>query len=279
MKRKLLLLMAPLMAASFANAQSYFSASGGGAPNWTMTDYTGGTTVTLADIQAENKIVLYDYYFTTCFYCGQAVSPLEEILTEHGPDGTNTLEVFSLDVNPGTHGTKSIDEYRTEHGATNLYFDIETDYASEYTAWFYSPFSGGGGSSYGTPHFIAVCPDGTWESLFQDEVFPGSASTIQSDIEDHLNSACPSAALNLITLDKETIELTVVPNPTTDYVTINTHAETTAELTVTNMMGKVVHTGEVTEEITLDVTDYAKGVYIVNVQSEGTSVTERFIVK
>jgi len=74
--------------------------------------------------------------------------------------------------------------------------------------------------------------------------------------------------------------LKIYPNPVRDRaeVEINTNAPYT--LTVTNIMGQVVHTVKGQEsKVTLNVANYPAGVYIVNVKTTTATASQKLIVK
>lgn len=267
-----------VLAVPMANAQ-FFDDSGSGAVDWTMTDWTGETTLTLSEEQDAGKIVLYDYFFTTCFYCTVSAPELEDIYVEHGPLGSNTLEIISLDVDAGTHAVKPLDEYITEFGVSNPIFDLDTDYAGENYAWFYAPYADpDAGPSYGLPHFIAVCPDGSWKSLFQTEIFPGSGASVNTALREFLNSSCPGVFLDVISLDEKEL-LTVSPNPTSDILNIKFTSEELLDVSVMNMVGEVVFSSQMTYNLEINVSDFPKGIYVVNVTGENGMKQEKFIVQ
>ena len=81
--------------------------------------------------------------------------------------------------------------------------------------------------------------------------------------------------------EKEIIEnLKVYPNPATYKAVINVGTENPYTLTVTNMMGQVVHTEKgQTGEVHLNVANYPAGIYIVNVRTAHASASQKLIVK
>jgi len=79
---------------------------------------------------------------------------------------------------------------------------------------------------------------------------------------------------------KPTVNATIYPNPAVNgivNVRVDTHAPYT--LTVTNIMGQVVHTMKAQNEAKLNVSNYAPGIYIVNVRTANAVTSQKLIVK
>lgn len=81
-------------------------------------------------------------------------------------------------------------------------------------------------------------------------------------------------------------EMKIYPNPASDQVTLNVISKETthANLSVTNLMGQVVYTQNVSLETgsnqyELNVTNFAAGFYLVNVRTNAGSTTQKLIVK
>jgi len=85
---------------------------------------------------------------------------------------------------------------------------------------------------------------------------------------------------NKIVETKPVINATIFPNPAVDgivNVKVDTHAPYT--LTVTNIMGQVVHTMKAQNEVKLNVSNYVPGIYIVNVRTANAVTSQKLIVK
>jgi len=74
--------------------------------------------------------------------------------------------------------------------------------------------------------------------------------------------------------------LKIYPNPVNDRATIEVGTDNPYTLTVTNIMGQVVHTEKGQKnKVELNVANYPAGVYIVNVKTAGATASQKLIVK
>ncbi|MBR4488695.1 MAG: T9SS type A sorting domain-containing protein, partial [Bacteroidales bacterium] len=74
-------------------------------------------------------------------------------------------------------------------------------------------------------------------------------------------------------------DITLFPNPARDIVTLRTNV-TDADCTVTDMSGKVVlsATADQSSDLQINVSQWAAGVYFVNLRSNGTTVTKKLVI-
>ena len=282
MKKTLLSLTAVLLLGiTAANAQHFFNDNGGAgtAVDWTMTSYTetGSKSVHLQTELNAGKIVLMDYFYTTCFYCQVSAPELEDIYGNYGPLGSNKLEIVSLDVNNTTHGSKTITQYMSDFGGTNPIFDIKS-YGS-YSSWFYSaPYHTNQQTSYGLPHFIAICPDGSWASLHQDQAFPASSSAVNASLRNLLSNTCPNVVLDVATID-EGVKVAISPNPASSALNVYYSSNNEVSINLVNTLGEVVYTGTMNSEIKIDVSQLPKGLYFVTITDDAERITKKVIVQ
>jgi hypothetical protein len=96
-----------------------------------------------------------------------------------------------------------------------------------------------------------------------------------------------SALLTSLTLAnneiKEKSEITMFPNPTSDFFTLSNLESTNYDVTIFDISGKAVQSNEnrtVSENgtLTIPVSNLAKGVYMVNIASGKSSLTKQLIV-
>ena len=70
----------------------------------------------------------------------------------------------------------------------------------------------------------------------------------------------------------------VYPNPATNRITIKTKQLNKATLNITNVLGELVYTANITNTNTaIDISTYPKGVYFVNVKSDTQSMNRKFV--
>ncbi len=264
--------------ATTVNAQKFFNDNGaaGTAVDFTMTSYseTGSKQVHLQTELNAGKIVLLDYFFTTCFYCQVSAPELEDIYTDFGPTGSNKLEILSLDVNTSTHSSTSVASYISTYSVSNPMFDI----ASHTSTFYGAPYHTNSVTSYGLPHFIAICPDGSWASLHQDDAFPASSSAVNASLRSLLTSTCPGVALDVVTIDPA-VKVAISPNPATNNLTVNYTNNNTVTVNMVNVLGETVYTATMNSEITIDISKFNKGIYFVNIIDNNEKVTQKVIVQ
>lgn len=76
------------------------------------------------------------------------------------------------------------------------------------------------------------------------------------------------------------IEMTIKPNPATDNVFITLKATTTrSDLVISDITGKEVLRKSFTNNTNVDISSFAKGVYIINILNDNNTYSEKMIVK
>ncbi len=90
----------------------------------------------------------------------------------------------------------------------------------------------------------------------------------------------PCIAVYNVGMDENILEADLFPNPTSDILTIQFPNETTLEtIIVTDLTGRIVHSEEniTTQTYLIDLAKEAKGIYYVNLSTNGTKQTLRLI--
>jgi len=109
---------------------------------------------------------------------------------------------------------------------------------------------------------LTIC-DATWSDglrCYEDSVF-GFYSTGVTSTCDYVYVL----GLNDVNINEEIV--TLFPNPATNYLTIETPQQTTIE--ISNIQGQIIKTLETKENKTnVDVSGFARGVYIINVETD-----------
>lgn len=114
------------------------------APNLELTDLNG-VTHNLYDYLEEGKSVLLDFFIVNCTPCQNSAPHLEELWNTYGTNGTNQLEIISIEVydNSNQIVTEAMNEWGVNNPVVNLDAIPEE----------YLPFL----QSY--PHYFMICPD------------------------------------------------------------------------------------------------------------------------
>jgi len=72
----------------------------------------------------------------------------------------------------------------------------------------------------------------------------------------------------------------IYPNPATDVINISNSLDTIENITITDLNGRVVkETTLGTEQVQINISDLAQGVYILNATSNGKAITEKIVKK
>ncbi|HAS36745.1 MAG TPA: hypothetical protein DCS15_09675 [Flavobacteriales bacterium] len=279
---KHLFLAGALIAGSqIAEAQNFFKDEGaaGTAADFTMTSYaeSGSVEINLQDELDAGKVVLLDYFFTTCFYCQYSTPELDDIYQELGPDGSDQLEIVSLDVKTSTHATKSIADFRTEFGANNPMFDMKA-YGSYNTAFMSSsPYRNPTGpTSYGLPHFIVICQDGSWKSMHQADAFPATSSEVNASLRTLLDH-CTINAVGTVELNDENT-LSVTMDQAARILNLDYNSNSDVQVEVINILGSVSYSGTMNSEASIDVSALQSGIYFVSVIDGGDKMVEKVVI-
>jgi uncharacterized repeat protein (TIGR02543 family) len=96
------------------------------------------------------------------------------------------------------------------------------------------------------------------------------------------NIAISAIDKNVLSLETSTIEnnrISIYPNPAKNriYISSNTIID---EILVYNIFGKIVHKSSKSDNsLTIDISDYAKGIYVVRVFTDGNSQTKKIVKK
>ena len=86
---------------------------------------------------------------------------------------------------------------------------------------------------------------------------------------------------NLSDLEDETLavkSISIYPNPTTGDLTIAL-GENVANVTITDVIGKVISSQKASGDLFVDVSSYNTGIYLVNIVTENDSYTEKVVLK
>jgi len=73
-------------------------------------------------------------------------------------------------------------------------------------------------------------------------------------------------------------QISIYPNPAQDYILLNSSGK--GVMQIFDMTGKIVYTSNITNTTQLvDVRNFVKGVYIVNVTSEANTFTKKIVIE
>ncbi len=123
------------------------------APNFTMTS-TDGETYNLHDQLDSGKVVVLDFFSTTCGTCQTGVPTVEKIWTEVLSEG-NKGWVWAIEI--GYHDEIQIDEFFNEYGGTFPAFSVvEDDSIINPDFGFDVPYA---------PQYFVVCPDYKYQNV------------------------------------------------------------------------------------------------------------------
>lgn len=79
---------------------------------------------------------------------------------------------------------------------------------------------------------------------------------------------------------KASVNLSVYPNPATDYVLLTLSGSSAdAEVTITDVLGKEIANEKFSGSKKFNVRDFKNGVYVMSIVSNGNTYTKRFVIK
>lgn len=110
-----------------------------------------GQTYDLGELQAQNYILIFDFWATWCGPCLGSIPGLEEIWDAHGPLGDQTYMIFSIETDQSTSNEQAIiDQYGIQNPV--IVGNNSTSVKSSEFAYQGS-----------IPYFTVVCPNGNWK--------------------------------------------------------------------------------------------------------------------
>lgn len=82
-----------------------------------------------------------------------------------------------------------------------------------------------------------------------------------------------------LSVEQNTIaNLTIFPNPTTDFITVNGFLGT-SKMSIFDTLGKELLTKEVTTNETIDVSTFKSGIYFLVVENQGENLTQKIVIQ
>lgn len=121
------------------------------APNIAFTDLDG-VTHNLYDYLDSGKSVLLDFFILNCTPCEQAANHMDNFWQDYGPNGTNQLQIISLEVY--NNSDEAVQETTSSWGINNPIINLDNIPEA------YLPFI----NVY--PNYIMICPDRSMEIIY-----------------------------------------------------------------------------------------------------------------
>ncbi|MEE4257280.1 MAG: T9SS type A sorting domain-containing protein [Bacteroidales bacterium] len=244
--KKLTLLLILLLTIKFASGQTQLDT----ALNFSVKDIYGNT-IELFEILDEGKIVVIDFFSTTCGFC---ILYTPDFQASHEDFGENDGNVYFMKIAWG------------DDNAGVAYFDSTYNLTTPSV----SGSEGGGNQVYNdymiqaTPTVIVIAPD---REILEQQVWEPT--------RENINAAVIAAGGTLVGIDDGPAEnrnsLTIYPNPSRGLISISFELENTAgsALEVYNLMGKKVF--DVMEKsfpagkqrIDVDLSGLTEGTYLI----------------
>lgn len=121
---------------------------------------------------------------------------------------------------------------------------------------------------------------GQWEDSLTAVFYPTGADTVEARLDYEFDITIDQVLCELSTSDIRPYEFNLFPNPSTDVVQINAQRPlSNSSMSIYSITGKQIYLEPFTGSIEIDVSSWARGVYLVQLVSENTIGQQRLIVE
>lgn len=266
--KKLVLFLTVLCLPIFGNSQVQNYNLGDIVDDFTVTDIEGNEH-NLYDITASGKYVFLDFFFVNCGPCQTWQATYNEF---HDKYGCNEGEVYCLSINSGIDDDAAVIAYEETYGGP---FNHAPAVSNE------------GGSAavddnFGIiayPTFCLINPD---NEIINLDIWPlTGVETFEEAFPTGFEPEPMECNILGIGEISTSLGVTLSPNPVSSnqYLSIRLSESQNAEVTIFNVLGKKLYSGEVNgNEFDLPV-KFAAGTYFLSINSENGSVQKSFVVK
>lgn len=218
-------------------------------PNWTHTDLDG-VEHTLYDYLDDGKTVVIDIFTTWCPNCVNSLPALEEIWDAHGPNGDNTVVIFSFERDEDTDNEAAWAE--NNEVTTPVFANATATMATWNTNY--------------QPNYFVICPDRSHELI---------VGAVNSDASDLLGLIDGCSSANSI-LERPallvTLQTTIVNENLTFY-----SSDSNASYRIVNLSGQEVMQGKTGARVDVSTASLSSGLYLLQVLNEGEVLTKKFL--
>lgn len=223
-------------------------------PDFTVTDIEGNVH-TLQDYLDDGKTVMIEVFATWCGTCLNTLPAVESVYESFGPDGDNSLVLFSFENDANTSDEAA---YAALHGITN---PVIANGLVQIESW----------NTFFQPNFFVVCSDGSFDHYFSG-VF-GSNSILVDMVE-----ACNTSATGIFE-NEPILNLTLFSNPVEDRLEFEVNTDLFIEFNIIDISGKTLIEGRSEfNKNSIDVSNLESGIYFLQVEGGRKSgVTKKFI--
>ena len=178
--------------------------------------------------------------------------------------------IWEFNTNPAVIAAFSSDTMVVEEGGTIQFFD-ESQWNPNSWTWY---FEGGAPVSSNLQNPEVIYPNSGFYSV-----------TLVASNESSMDSVTVENYIEVVEVtsipEKDEMVLELYPNPATNQITIN-NIEKAANVRVYDLNGKLIFTRDFsapTASLTIDLTKYPTGSYIMRVENESGIVSKRFVKK
>lgn len=218
-------------------------------PNWTHTD-TDGVEHTLYNYLDDSKIVLINIFTTWCPNCVNSLPALEQIYEAHGPNGDDTVVIFSFerDQNTTNEAVWAVNN--------NVTTPIFSDALATMGTW---------NTNY-QPNYFVICPDRSHELIV------GAVNSDASELLKMIGNCAPSTSIIERSPLLVSLQNTVVSENLTFY-----SSDVNAQYRIINLSGQAILQGKTGTRVDLNTSSLSAGLYLLQVQNSNEILTRKFI--
>ena len=242
---------------------------------WTM-DYEGSSSQGFAGGITETNTTIVDYIFQV----GDSASTIHGAAIPGGLtlSGSETFGIYT-EFLPGNYGTNDTVNLSNLTGTTNNFMAY---FASDQSDPLTGEFLTYAGSTHMNSSLWAYAEtryglfDVSTQNFLNEMLLPSSRR-----MNYYVVHASGTSTVGIE--DEALTSVSVFPNPSSDIVNVELGANTEATVTIVDILGQVVYSAKETflagERKVIDLSNNAKGMYILSVEGEGVNTVERITIK
>ncbi len=257
-----------LFATSLSQAQTGNYQNGDTVDDFTVTD-TDGVVHNLYSYTSQGKYVFLDFFFADCVPCQGSSPTWNEFYDKYGcnaPDG----QIINISINNGFDDNARVIQYENQYGGP---FNHSPAVSNE-----------GGGeavdNNFGVSAYPTFCLIGPDNKMINRDIWPLSGIQTFENAMPSTVTLIPTQCTPLSISDSQAFNFTLYPtvsNGGNVFIILNQTEK--SDVTIYDMLGKQVYSNNFTQRNVEMNLNLSAGNYLVKVNTESGTSTERLIIK